>query len=326
MKRAVLGAILSIAVAAFWPTMADNSLAGTGLQISLGGGPSGSAMTHAANAVAVLLSRSIQDLEVSSQVTPGSRTNLKRLQEGSLELGIVLAGDTLYDQARTGGSEATHPGQACAVAGLYRVPAQLVVTADSRIMSLQDLHGKRVCVGSPESSTAVVAERLFSALGLWDAMEKLHLGHAEAAQALREGRADAMLLMDGLPSKHLLDLAGERGMRLIDLHQSAMAAGLYEQRLGYAPVTIPAGTYAGQDKPVPTFADTAWLCAMEMLPAQVVRDCLTILSSNEGLEHLSVLVQTAEPTAKLAQAKPSLPLHPGVLHDYEAALIPAAAP
>lgn len=318
MKRAVLGAILSMAVAAFWPTMADRSLAGTGLQISLGGGPSGSAMTHAANAVAVLLSRSVLDLEVSSQVTPGSRSNLKRLREGSLELGIVLAGDTLHGQTQA----ETQPGQACAVAGLYRVPAQLAVTADSRIMSTQDLSGKRVCVGNPESSTAVVAERLFSALGLWDTMEKLPLGHAEAAQALREGRADAMLLMDGLPSEHLLDLAGGKGMRLIDLHQPALATGLYEQRLGYAPVTIPAGTYAGQDKPVPTFADTAWLCAMEMLPAQVVRDCLTVLSSNEGLEHLSVLVQTAEPTAKLAQDMPWLPLHPGVVNGYEAALLP----
>jgi len=304
----------------------SNSLAETGLQLSLGGGPSGSTMTHAANSVAVLLSRSIQDLEVSSQITPGSRANLKRLREGSLELGIVLAGDTLPDLGPMTDSTAMESGQVCAVAGLYRVPAQLAVLADSPIVLAQDLRDKRICVGSPGSSTALVAERLFSALGWWDYMEKLHLGPSEAAQALREGRADAMLLMDGLPSKHLLELAGAKGLRLIDLHQSARAAGFYDLGLGYAPVTIPAGTYPGQVKSVPTFADTAWLCAMEMLPAQVVRDCLAILASTAGLEHLSILVQTAEPVAKLTQAKPLLPLHPGVLSSNEVALIPEINP
>ncbi|WP_027366705.1 TAXI family TRAP transporter solute-binding subunit [Desulfocurvibacter africanus] len=326
MKRVTLGAFLLMAVMAFWPLMPSESLAGTGLQLNLGGGPSGSAMTHAANAVAILLSRSIKDLEVSSQVTLGSRANLKRLREGSLELGIVLAGDTLPDLTPIIDSPAIESGQVCAVAGLYRVPAQLAVLADSSTMLAQDLRDKRICVGSPGSSTALVAERLFSALGWWDSMEKLHLGHAEAAQALREGRADAMLLMDGLPSKHLLELASTQGVRFIDLHQSALVSGFYDLGLGYAPVNIPAGTYPGQTKPITTFADTAWLCAMEMLPAQVVRDCLAILASTAGLEHLSILVQTAEPVAKLAQAKPLLPLHPGVMHSNEVALIPGATP
>ncbi len=326
MGRAGLGTILLMAVMALWPMLSRESSAGTGLQLHLGGGPSGSAMTNAATAVAVLLSRNIQDLEVSSQVTPGSRANLRRLREGSIELGIVLAGDTLPELSPMTDPTVIEAGQVCAVAGLYRVPAQLAVLAHSPITLAQDIRDKRVCVGSPGSSTVHVAERLFSALGWWDTMEKLFLGHAEAAQALSEGRADAMLLMDGLPSKHLLELAGAKGLRLIDLHQPASATGLYDQRLGYTPVTIPAGTYPGQDKPVPTFADTAWLCAMEMLPAQVIRECLAALSSTEGLELLSVLVQTAEPVDKLTQAKPLLPLHPGVLNGQELASIPEAAP
>jgi len=271
----------------------------------LGGGPRGSATTYAATALAVLFTRQVAILETASEATDGPRANLRLLQTGGLELGIVHAGDmpSILDEDAS---------LALAVTGLYGVPAQLVVPAGSRITRVSDLTDKRVCVGSHGSSSALAAERLFSRLGLWHSMTRLYLGHGEAVEALRQGRAEAMFHLDGLAGKPLATWACQEGLRLLDLHQEAQASGFYAAHPCYRAATIPAGTYAGQEHPVATFADTAWLCASALVSAEAVRDCLTALSSTDGLEHLSAVIKGVNMVRPAEWPTPALPLHPGV--------------
>lgn len=320
MLRAMALAALMATLGTLWPASLSESLAGVGIRLVVGGGPRGSAMTHAASALAVLLSRRVEGLEVSTEVTAGSLANLQGLRQGVLALAIVHAGDARLAPAPhdvpTGRERAT------AVAGLYLAPAQLVVPAGSDIRQVSDLPGKRVCVGGQESSTAALAERLFTGLGLWDSMTRLPLGHEDAVAALRQGRADAAFLLDGLPSMYLTELASQEGLRILDLHAAAQESGFYSLNPDYTAATIPAGTYPGQDTAVQTFADTAWLCASETVSAQVVRDCLAVLVAEDGLEYLASVVETAGSVAEMSQGRHVLPLHPGVTRGKEA-LMPA---
>lgn len=316
MLRTMALAALMAALGTLWPASLSESLAGVGLRLVMGGGPRGSAMTHAASALAVLLSRRIEGLEVTTEATAGSRANLQGLRRGELALAIVHAGDVRLAPARRDGLP-DHE-RANAVAGLYQAPAQLVVPAGSGIRQARELLGKRVCVGGQESSTAALAERLFSALGLWDSMTRLYLGHEDAVEAMRQGRADAIFLLDGLPSMHLAELASQEGLRILDLHAAARESGFHALHPGYTAATIPAGTYPGQDNAVQTLADTAWLCAAEDVPAQVVRDCLAALAAEDGLEYLASVVETAGPVAEMSQGGHALPLHPGVIRGKQA--------
>lgn len=319
MTRMMVMAMLA-AAGMLWPASLSESLAGVGLRLMVGSGPSGSAMTHAASALAVLLSRHIEGLEVSTEITAGSMANLQGLRQGDLNLAIVHAGDTRLYSGTYGGPAGREPAHA--VAGLYRAPAQLVVSMGSDIRQVRELSGKRVCVGSPESSTAGLAKILFSSLGLWDSMTRLPLGHKDAVEALSQGRADAVFLLDGLPSMLLAEMAGQGGLRILDLHAAAREAGFFTLYPSYVAATIPAGSYPGQDRAVETFADTAWLCAAEKVPAQVVHDCLAVLAAEDGLDYLASVVETAGPVAEMSLGRPALPLHPGVVRDMEA-LMPA---
>lgn len=309
MSRAALLAMLSTILALAWPGGSGEALAGGDMRLVVGAGPRGSAMTHAANALALLLSRDDTGLDIATRITPGSTANLARLQDGELELGIAHAADILAEAGPAKAAPGTHKGRLRAIAALYPAPAQLIVHAHSGITHVRDLREKRVCIGGRGSSSALAAERLLRGLGLWEDLTRLYLGHDEALAALRQGRAEAAFILDGLPSMHVAELAGQEGLRLLDLHHAASASGFYAAHPVYTSATIPAGTYPGQDEPVHTFADTAWLCAVETLPARVEQTCLKALAAEDGREYLSSVVETAGLAAEAALGR-LMPLAP----------------
>ena len=58
-------------------------------RLAFGGGPTGGTFQYFANGIAILLSKNIPNLEVSSEGTGGSAENLKRLNAGDIDFGIV---------------------------------------------------------------------------------------------------------------------------------------------------------------------------------------------------------------------------------------------
>ena len=62
-------------------------------RLAFGGGPTGGTFQYFANGIAIMLSKKIPNLEVSSEGTGGSAENLKRLDSGEVDFGIVYSGD-----------------------------------------------------------------------------------------------------------------------------------------------------------------------------------------------------------------------------------------
>jgi hypothetical protein len=62
-------------------------------RLAFGGGPTGGTFQYFSNAIAIMLSKSLPNVEVSSEGTGGSAENLKRLDSGEVDFGIVYSGD-----------------------------------------------------------------------------------------------------------------------------------------------------------------------------------------------------------------------------------------
>jgi uncharacterized protein len=131
------------------------------------------------------------------------------------------------------------------------------VLARPGIATFADLAGRRVAVGDPDSGTLVTATLLLATAGVRPA-EELRLGGEEALAALRGGRADAMLDVEGQPAALFRDgVAVEDALHLVPVDLPALR-GLYPA------AAIPAGTYyPWQSKEVPTVAPRAVLVTLD---------------------------------------------------------------
>lgn len=127
------------------------------------------------------------------------------------------------------------------------------VLAWPEIATFADLQGRRVAVGAPNSGTPLTAARLLATAGIEPAAE-LRIGGEEALTALREGRIDAMIHVEGQPAALFKEgVAIEHALHLVPVDHPALR-GLYPASV------IPAGTYyPWQPEEVPTVAPRAVL-------------------------------------------------------------------
>ena len=172
------------------------------------------------------------------------------------------------------------------MAYLYGAPAQLVVIAGNGIDSPHDLEGKRVGVGNAGSGAAANAEIYFTSLGLWDKIDREFLGYRNAATAMQNGQLDAFWVFTGYPSASILEVAMQADIKLLDTYAAGNTVGLFQNHPFFTAVTIPANTYKGQTTAVASFQDGALLVANTNVPDEVVHQILTAIYSQEGLEYL----------------------------------------
>ena len=166
--------------------------------------------------------------------TAATVENLHLLASGKADVGFAsldAAGDDV--QVRNG-----------VVTGLCRVYdsyLHLVVPAESPIMSLRDLGGKRVAIGGAGSGTEFTANTLLSVAGVKQP-HTVNLGQTPSMQALSAGSIEAAFSLTGIPTPAIRDLASRRPLRLIELSEYFGDLDRTIPR-AYAPAPIPSGTY-----------------------------------------------------------------------------------
>ncbi len=281
-------------------------------RMAFGGGPTGGTFNYFANGIAVLLSKNVPDLEVSSEGTGGSAENLKRLHAGDIDYGIVYSGDMWLGARGMLPKDEKKYDKVRPMAFMYGAPAQLVVLKKSGITEAKQLAGKKVAVGNAGSGAALSAQRFFETLGLWDKFEPQFLGYSAAASALGDGKIDAFWVLVGYPNASIIEASTTNDIALLDVAGAAKAAGFFEKYPFYSPATIPAGTYKGQDKEVKTFSDSALWATRVGVGADDVCMALKTVYSPEGLEHMVKAHKAAkEMTVENGIEGIPVPLHKG---------------
>ena len=268
-------------------------------------------------ALAKVYSDNIPGSKVQVQSTKASVENINLIAQGRGEIAFVL-GDSVKAAAE-GDADAGFKApveKLRAIAAIYPNYVQIVASKESGITDLAGLKGKALSVGAPASGTELNARAIFEADGMSysDLGKTEYLPFAESVELIKNRQLDATLQSAGLGVASIRDLASSLPITVV-----AVPASIAE-KLGapFQAVEIPAGTYDGQDKAVPTLAITNIL-----VTSSDVSDELAYQMTKQLFEHLDVL-KAAHNAAKAIDPKTAaknlpVPLHPGAERYYKEA-------
>jgi len=263
-------------------------------RLAFSGGPDGGTFQYFSNAISSRLSRAHKDMELSNMASAGSVENLRRVNSGEADFGIVYAGD-LYLGMQGQLTNDTHQyPNAHSMAYLYGAPAHLLVLESSGINSVKDLVGKRVAVGPAGSGAAASAQRYFTSTGVWDKFTPEFIGYSQGASALGDRLIDAMWVFAGFPNSSVIQAAASNRIKILDLVEEGKEAGFFTDNPYYTEVIIPAGTYQGVDKDVATIQDSAIWVAGKHVSEDHVFKALENIFSDEGLAFMVSVTTTAK--------------------------------
>ena len=260
-------------------------------------------------ALAKIWERTMPGTRVNVQSTQASVENFNLLQQrrGTFAFG---QGDVMSD-AFKGNAEAGFPSsrdRLRMVAALFPNYLHLVALKRANVRSVQDLKGKRVSVGASRSGNELNARVLLGAAGMSyaDLRRVDYLPYNDAVALMRDGQLDAVIVSAGLGVKAVADLA-----TLVPVEVVPIGDDLIDKSGGvFSPVTIPAGTYAGQTRDVHTAALINFLVTHSDVPDALVHDA--VKSLYEGLQELRASHVAARDIARdRALVSRPIALHPG---------------
>jgi TRAP transporter TAXI family solute receptor len=278
-----------------------------------GGGPAGGTFQFMAGGISTYPPvKQIKEFRVLAGASGGSVENLRKVDSGSYAFGVVYSGHVYQGRNGLMKNDPKKYEKVLGVSYFYGAPAQLVVKKGGGIKSVKDLEDKKVGVGNAGSGAFANCELFFSHMGVWDKIERNAMGYNDAAAAFGNNQLDAFWLFVGYPSGAVVMAAQQNDIEMIDLAADAEASGFFEKYPYFSRVTIPANTYKGVDKEIPTFQDSALWVANADVPADVVYALLSKIYTPEGLAHMVNVKKTAKAMSVESGITGIItPLHPG---------------
>ena len=292
----------------------SSSFAAADVFINVGTGPVGGTYYPVGSAMAKIWTDSIPGMKAAAQSTGGTRNNIQLLADGDAE--VAFADGLYYDAYNGKGHYEGNPQQFLrALAPLYPEAIHILVARESGIRSLVDLKGKRVSVGAVGGSTMLTARQIFRLAGLDpDAdVKSENLGHAETVAAFSDKRIDASVTIGALGIASAVETTTLGLVDILDIPDEIVAK-IVEETPYFAPLSIPAGTYKGQDAPVKTFSSPNILAVHDK-----VDDGTAYEMTKRLFEHKADLVAVSARMDAMDPAQISIiriPLHPGAEKYY----------
>jgi len=266
-------------------------------------------------AIGKIYSDKIPNVKTQVQATKASVENLVLLQQGRGEIAFTL-GDSLK-AAWEGDEEAGFKSKLDklrTIGAIYPNYIQIVATAESGIKTLADLKGKSLSVGAPKSGTELNSRAILAAAGLSykDLGKVEYLPFAESVDLMKNRQLNATLQSAGLGVASLKDLSTSSEITVVSVPKQVV------DKIGppFVSVNIPANTYTGQDKDVPTAAVVNYL-----VTSSAVSDDLAYQMTKLIFESLPELANShvagKEIKLETAATGSPVPLHPGAIRYYK---------
>lgn len=266
-------------------------------------------------AIGKIYSDKIPDVKTQVQATKASVENLILLQQGRGEIAFAL-GDSLK-AAWEGDEEAgfkSKMDKLRTIGAIYPNYIQIVATADSGIKTLADLKGKSLSVGAPKSGTELNSRAILAAAGLsYKDMGKVeYLPFAESVDLMKNRQLNATLQSAGLGVASLKDLSTSTEITVVSVPKEVV------DKIGppFKSVIIPANTYSGQDKDVPTAAVINYLVTSSAVSEDLAYQMTKLIY--ESLPELAnAHASGREIKLENAATGSPVPLHPGAIRYYK---------
>lgn len=294
------------------------SLPATGLakeRVVFSGGPAGGTFQVVANAIQVFKPiKESKDFTVKAQSSAGSVENLRKVNSGKAQMGVVYSGHVYLGRNGQLKNDTRKYENVMAVGWLYGAPAQLIVRKGSGIKSTKDLIGKKVGVGNAGSGAFANCDLFFNHMGIWDKIERNAMGYNDAAQAFGNNQLDAFWLFTAFPSGAVIMAAQTNDIDLVNLAKDAEESGFFDKYPYFSKLSVPAGTYRGVDYETPSFQDSALWVANSEVSDDTVYEILSAVYSDEGLAHMKEQKKTfKDMSLKTGTQGVVTPWHPGAI-------------
>jgi len=289
--------------------------------ISIGTGGVTGVYYPTGGAVCRLVNKDRKDhgIRCSVESTGGSVYNINTVRAGELEFGVAQS-DWQY-HAFKGTSKFEEQGpfdKERAVFSIHPEPFTLIVQKGSGIAKFEDLKGKKVNVGNPGSGQRATTEVVMEAFGMKmeDFALAAELKGSEMAQALCDGKIDAMIYTIGHPAAAITEAATTCDVELVDVTGEPIDK-LVADNPYYRKAVIPAGTYKGTDKDVTTFGVGATLISSADVADDVVYVLVKAVFDNfDDFKKLHPAFANLK-EAEMIKDGLSAPLHPGAEKYYK---------
>jgi hypothetical protein len=300
--------------------------------VAIATGGTGGTYYPLGGALAQLLSDNVEGLTVITLTGNSSRANCNLISRGQVETAFSQANVTYWSYTGTGIYE-NEPilTNLRGIASLYPETIHIIATKASGIKTIEDLKGKKVGVGAPNSGTAADAEIILKAHGItFDDVQVDFIDFNEVVQRLIDGQIDAGFTTTGYPTSSIINIATERDIILIPISAEKIKE-LVETIPYYGATVIPGGLYTGVDEDVPALATPAlWICDAKLSPTLVYKmtkalwehlgDVLEKVQFSDDFP--SIPAQGKNITLETALDGIGIPLHPGAeLYYKEVGLI-----
>ena len=283
--------------------------------LSIATGGTGGVYYPLGGGMAAVLSKYVNGMQATAEVTGGSVANLQLISTGKPYIALSMT-DAALDALKGEDKFKGKPVPVRTLMILYPNRMHVVTIEGTGINSMQDLKGKRVSTGSGGSATEVMAFRVIEAAGLDKDrdMRRERLGVAESVAALKDRKIDAFFWVGGLPTAAVTDLANSPGVKIKMVDHADLVPAM-NKKYGnlYVKDAISKDVYKGMDK------DNQQATVMNILVSHEKMDDKTAYNIVKAIfDHREELIRVHKEAEnfKLENQKKEaspLPWHPGAV-------------
>jgi len=196
---------------------------------------------------------------------------------------------------------------------------QIIVRVGSGIEKPEDLVGKTIIGKRPAlPEIEMITNALFKVYNLDPSKVRVvsTTNTGEALNAIKSDTVDAIVLPGSIGASYVQSLSHDGKIKFLDIPDDKFKAMSALLPKSLVPATIPAKTYAGQDKPVPAYSIATYLIAGSRIPEDSVYKVAATL-----LDHLAEFhtfhAAAKEWTLKETLDAPKIPYHPGAIRYFK---------
>jgi hypothetical protein len=300
-RQLLLGGAAAVAIAGLSGTASAENL-------RLMTGPQGGSWYPMGGAIKNVVEEAAPDTTL--QVLPGAGiANVKAIEAGKADIGFANSVSTV--DAVNGKPPFEEPtGNVCHLATLYPQYFQIVTTADTGIESLDELKGRAITTQPTGNTGEAITAHLLEAQGLsYDEMSRTDfVSYTDSVSLLKDGNSEVFTLGTTVPASSIMDLASARDVRLLEVSDELLDK-MKEINPGYLRITVPAGSYPGQDQDVGTIGYATHLIGRCDLPEEAVSVLLEqVVDKQQDLA--SVASAIGETTLEQMGGDIGVPMHP----------------
>jgi TRAP transporter TAXI family solute receptor len=249
-------------------------------------------------------------LKIEPRTTGGSTENVPLLEIGEVDIALV-AGEPAHAAFEGIGRPRS---DLKIIAAMYSMPGMFVVKADSPYKSIRDLTGKPVAFGARASGLVVLARTVLDGIGL-DADKDFQAVYLERAgdgpAMVLDGRV-AALWGGGIGWPGFTAVAKSPGGARFIGPDTEESARIRAKHTALKALTVPAGSFPGQNTPILSVGSWSFILARQTLPDDVAYRLARALHHGEDA-FAKKLAEARETTAAntVAAAPRADLIHPG---------------